>query len=171
MPWRELYWHRNFFFDKVSHLKHPSVQCTHWYKCYRIIHQQTLNSLLMFTWDIIITPFICLAYIFLPHGAQPLCLFIIVNFKRYFGWIQWRIRQTWNLSKNLHRRILRLKILHRQFHLISTVLVGKNTKNEWKWRNLLRWQKFYTAAGTDGMDKFHLWTLQLISKLTNYYLC
>ena len=37
---------------------------------------------------------------------------------------------TWNLSKNLHRRIFRLKILHRQFHLISTVLVGKNTKNE-----------------------------------------
>ena len=68
-------------------------------------------------------------------------------------------KQTWNLSKNLHRRILSLKILHRQFHLISTVLVGKNTKNEWKWRNLLRWQKFYTAAGTDGMDKFHLWQL------------
>ena len=36
--------------------------------------------------------------------------------------------QTWNLSKNLHSRILRLKILHRQFHLISTFLVGKNTK-------------------------------------------
>ena len=72
------------------------VQCTHWYKCYRIIHQQTLNSLLMFTWDIIITPFICLAYIFLPRGAQPLCLFIIVNFKRYFGWIQWRIRSSFS---------------------------------------------------------------------------
>ena len=39
---------------------------------------------------------------------------------------------------------------------ISTLLVRKNTKNEWKWRNLHRWQKFYTAAGTDGMDKFHL---------------
>ena len=38
--------------------------------------------------------------------------------------------QTWNLSKILHRRIFRLKILHRQFHLISTVLVRKNTKNE-----------------------------------------
>ena len=25
MPWRELYWHRNFFFDKVSHLKRPSA--------------------------------------------------------------------------------------------------------------------------------------------------
>ena len=24
-----------------------------------------------------------------------------------------------------------------------------NTKNGWKWRNLHRWQKFYTAAGTD----------------------
>ena len=28
--------------------------------------------------------------------------------------------QTWNLSKKLHRRIFRLKILHRQCHLIST---------------------------------------------------
>ena len=60
------------------------------------------------------------------------------------------------LSKNLHRWIFRLKILHRQFHLISTVLVGKSTKIEWKWRNLHRWQKIYTAAG-NGMDKFHLW--------------
>ena len=64
--------------------------------------------------------------------------------------------QTWNLSKNLHRRIFRLKILHRQYHLISTFLVGKNTKHEWKWRNLQRWQKFYAAAGSDGMDKIHL---------------
>ena len=39
-------------------------------------------------------------------------------------------KQTWNLSKNLHRRIFRLKILHCHFNLISTVLVGKNTK---KW--------------------------------------
>ena len=23
--------------------------------------------------------------------------------------------------------------------------------------NLHRWQKFYTAPGSDGMDKFHLW--------------
>ena len=36
--------------------------------------------------------------------------------------------QTWNLSKNLHRLIFRLKILHRQFHLILTVLVRKNKK-------------------------------------------
>ena len=36
--------------------------------------------------------------------------------------------QTWNLSKTLHRRIFRLKILHCQFHLILTVLVRKNTK-------------------------------------------
>ena len=42
-----------------------------------------------------------------------------------------RIMQTWNLSKILHRRIFRLKILYRQFHLILTVLVEKkNTKNE-----------------------------------------
>ena len=66
--------------------------------------------------------------------------------------------QTWNLSKILHRRIFRKKILHRQFHLILTVLVRKNTKNEWKWINLHRWQKFYT----DATYKFHLWrgTLQ-----------
>ena len=64
--------------------------------------------------------------------------------------------QTWNLSKILYRRIFRPKILHRQFHLISTVLVIKTQKNEWKWRNLHRWQKFYTAASGDGMDKFHL---------------
>jgi len=36
--------------------------------------------------------------------------------------------QTWNMSKILHRRIFRLKILHHQFHLILTVLVRKNTK-------------------------------------------
>ena len=78
------------------------------------------------------------------------------NFRAFFEAMT-QLRQTWNLSKNLHRRIFRLTILHRQFHLISTVLVGKNTKNEWKWRNLHRWQKIYTAAGSDGMDKSHLW--------------
>ena len=36
--------------------------------------------------------------------------------------------QTENLSKKLDRRIFGLKILHHQFHLISTVLVSKNTK-------------------------------------------
>ena len=38
----------------------------------------------------------------------------------------------------------------------------KTQKNEWKWRNLHRWQKFYTAAGTDGTDKFQLCLLGLI---------
>ena len=52
---------------------------------------------------------------------------------------------------------LQAKNLHRQFHLISTVLVIKTQKNEWKWRNLHSWQKFYTATGSDGMDKSHLW--------------
>ena len=33
----------------------------------------------------------------------------------------------------------------------------KNTKNEWKWRNLHRWLKLNTVAGSDGMDKSHLW--------------
>ena len=47
-------------------------------------------------------------------------------------------------------------ILHRQFHLISSVRIStvrKNTKSEWKWRNLHRWQKNYTATGS---DKSHL---------------
>ena len=35
----------------------------------------------------------------------------------------------------------------------------KTQKMSEKWRNLHRWQKFYTAVGTDGMDKFHLWTV------------
>ena len=60
------------------------------------------------------------------------------------------------LAKNLHCQIFRLKILRRQFHQISTILVSKNTKNERKWRNLHRLQKFYTAVGSDGIDKFHL---------------
>ena len=31
-----------------------------------------------------------------------------------------------------------------------------NTKDDGKWRNLHRWQKFYTATGSDGMEKSHL---------------
>ena len=27
------------------------------------------------------------------------------------------------------------------------------------WRNLHRWQEFNTAAGSDGIDRFHLWFL------------
>ena len=34
----------------------------------------------------------------------------------------------------------------------------KNTKNEWKWRHVHHWQKFYTAAGSDSSDKSHLWS-------------
>ena len=48
--------------------------------------------------------------------------------------------QTWNLSKNLHRWIFRLKILHRQFYLISTVLVRKKHK---KW---VKMEKFTPPA-------------------------
>ena len=60
------------------------------------------------------------------------------------------VSQTWNLSKNLHRRIFRLKILHCQFHLISTVLVGKKTQK------MSENGEIYTAASSNGMDKFHL---------------
>ena len=55
-------------------------------------------------------------------------------YKSYYVLTQIKV-QTWNLSKILHRRIFRLKNLHCQFHLISTVLVRKTQKNEWKWRN------------------------------------
>ena len=87
------------------------------------------------------------------HVHIPQCCFMLHDLHNC-GYMQ-----TWNLSKILHCRIFRLKLLHCQFHLISTVLVRKNTKNEWKWRNLHRWQKFYTAVGSDGIDKFHLWLL------------
>ena len=39
---------------------------------------------------------------------------------------------------------------------ISPNFNGFSKKKHKKWRNLHRWQKFYTAAGTDGTDKFHL---------------
>ena len=48
--------------------------------------------------------------------------------------------QSWILSKNLHRRIFRLKILHCHFNLISTVLVGKKHKQMSK-----NWE-IYTAG-------------------------
>ena len=59
------------------------------------------------------------------------------------------------LSEILHRKNFRTKLLHRHFHRISTVS-DRNSKNEWKWRNLHCLQKIYTAAGSDGMDKSHL---------------
>ena len=37
-----------------------------------------------------------------------------------------------------------------------------------KWRNLHCWQKFYIAAGSDGMDKFHL-CLQMANFPTDNY--
>ena len=43
--------------------------------------------------------------------------------------------QTWDLSKILHHRIFRPKILHPYFYRISTVLVIRTPKNEWKWRH------------------------------------
>ena len=71
--------------------------------------------------------------------------------------------QTWNLSKILHRRIFRIKILHRQLHLILTVLVRKNT-------NMSENGEIYTAGrnftlppaltaltnSTSGMTPSHL---------------
>ena len=56
------------------------------------------------------------------------------------------------------QKIYTAGISGQNFQLISTVLVIKTQKNEWNQRNLHCWQKFYTAAGSDGMDKFHLWS-------------
>ena len=65
--------------------------------------------------------------------------------------------QTWHLSKVLHRRIFRLKLLRRQFRLIWKVIVGDKNKKKWNRRNLHCWRKFYTAAGSQWwqMDKSH----------------
>ena len=45
MPWRELYWHCNFFFDKVSHLKHPNE---HTYICIYLVFGSCLRTDLVF---------------------------------------------------------------------------------------------------------------------------
>ena len=34
--------------------------------------------------------------------------------------------------------------------------VATNLDSGCFWRNLHRWQKFYTAADSDGIDKYHL---------------
>ena len=51
------------------------------------------------------------------QSGSDVNLFLSKHFKKE------QVMQTWNLSKILHRRIFRLKILNRQFHLISTVSV------------------------------------------------
>ena len=38
MPWRELYWHCNFFFDKVSHLKHPIAYISKLAATFALVH-------------------------------------------------------------------------------------------------------------------------------------
>ena len=59
---------------------------------------------------------------------------------RGWGGVGETLLQTWNLSKILHRRIFRLKFLHRQFHLISTVLIKK------KHKKLVKMEKFTPLA-------------------------
>ena len=64
------------------------------------------------------------------------------------------LQQTWDLSKILHRRNFRLKLLHRQCHLISKVLVIK------KFKKMSENGEFYTAG-----QKFSL--LPAVTALTN----
>ena len=59
--------------------------------------------------------------------------------------------QTWDLSKILHCRIFRPKILHYKFYWISTVLVIKTQNNECFLRSLHRWQQFYTQVSTSSL--------------------
>ena len=67
------------------------------------------------------------------------------------------MRPDMEFVKNFTPPDFRLKILHRQFHLISTVLVGKKSqKMSENGEIYTAGKKFYTAAGTNGMDKFHL---------------
>ena len=61
-------------------------------------------------WHEFVQQFCNFSYIFSSTGPK----FCAINI------LPW---QTWNLSKNLHHWIFRLKILHRRFYLISTVLV------------------------------------------------
>ena len=91
-----------------------------------VTHHSLLITLSRCTWP---QPSKELLFIIVTHHSQSLIssytlLFIIIT-HIFQGFPS---NQTWNLSKNLHRRILRLKILHRQFHLILTVLVGKTQK-------------------------------------------
>ena len=47
--------------------------------------------------------------------------------------------------------------------LISLNINSLGYENEWKWRNLHRWHKIYTATGSDGSDKSHLWVSVSVS--------
>ena len=91
-----------------------------------------------------------------PSFVQP--VLISSPFSTYFVHIFHA--QTWDLSKTLHCQIFRPKILHHHLRLISTILVIKTQKNEWKWRNLHFWQKWewqissLSKYGLAWSDKF-----------------
>merc|ERR1712004_129501 len=91
--------------------------------------------------------------------------------------------QTWNLSKNLHRRIFRLKILHRQFYLISTVLVRKKTQKMSENGEIYTAGKNFTlppavTAWTNSTSAvgqhYHYWFLNILPSFhgaQEHYLC
>ena len=105
------------------------------------------------------SPFLSISYIKTRQSKHcEICIYLFDNFFDQSKWMVRLVRaekmvlsglvfakkitrmQTWNLSKILHRRIFRLKILHRQFHIHSTVLVGKKHK---KW---VKMEKFTPLA-------------------------
>ena len=65
------------------------------------------------------------------------------------------IGQTWNLSKILYPRIFRLKILHHQFHLILTVLVGKTQK-------MRENEEIYTAGKSFTLDRMVIFAKKFV---------
>ena len=63
----------------------------------------------------------------------------------------------WDLSKILHCQIFRLKILHLEFHWISTALVIKTQKMCVFGEIYTTGKKICTAGGSDSSDKSHFW--------------
>ena len=52
--------------------------------------------------------------------------------------------------------ISNVKSFRDEIRIKCTLYFHLYCKSRCLWRNLHRWQKFYTAAGSDGMNKSHL---------------
>ena len=70
-------------------------------------------------------------------------------------------RQTQDFSKILHHRIFRPKLIHRQFHLISIVLVGKTQK-------MRENGETYTAGKSFTLDRMDIFANKFAQSSTTY---
>ena len=94
---------------------------------------------------------ICIRLCFpLPNEIECLTLGLTVTISSFLRWADMRF------VKNSTPPGYQAKNFTPLISLNFNSFGDNNEKNERKWRNLHRWQKFYTAAGTDGTDKFHL---------------